>query len=105
MTMCIPRHPEAALAAEGSLGSEAPSCRPRLDELREGVRAVAHRMLLRRVHLAEGDRVALWHEDGIVAEALLPARRSDERARDRALEHLAGAVGPGERQRRHERRA
>ncbi len=48
------------------------------------------------VHLAEGDVVAVGHEDRVVAEAVLPARRPDEPAVDLAAEQVGAAVGEGE---------
>ena len=42
--------------------------------------------------------MAVRHEDGIVAEAVGPARRPDEVAERLALEAFGAAIGPGERE-------
>ena len=83
-------HPRPSLQA----GSAATS-------LRERVGAVADRVLFRRVDLAEGLVVAGGDEHRVVAEALVAARRPDQRAVDPAFEALdLAVVGPGERQAR-----
>src|SRR3546814_5527261 len=56
------------------------------------------------IHLAEGLVAAIGQEDGIVAEPLVAARRTDERAVDTAFEPFDMAVGPGERERAAEMR-
>src|SRR5690349_6117761 len=87
------RHPEAALAAEGSLDKRLTSRLPRRHQLRKRAGAVAHLVLLLGLHLAEGDQVPVRHEHRIVAKALLAARRPRQRALDLALEHVARALG------------
>ena len=60
---------------------------------------MAHRMLLRGVHLAERLLPAVRDEHRVVTEALVAARRPDERAFDAAVECFGLAiVGPGNRQ-------
>ncbi len=56
--------------------------------LLEGPCAVADAVFLVRVHLAEGDVVAIGDEHRVVAEALVAARRPGEAAVDFAAEHL-----------------
>ena len=58
-----------------------------------------------RLHLAEGLLMPDRHEHRIVAEALVAARRPDQRAVDPALEGFdLAVVGPGDRQRAGEMR-
>src|SRR5690349_3689678 len=56
-------------------------------------------MLGGRFDLAEGPLIAIGDEHRVIAEAVRPARRPDERAVDAALEALDRTVGPGDRQR------
>jgi hypothetical protein len=60
------------------------------------------RVLLRRHHLTEGQRAAAGQKHGVVAEAVIAARRPNQRAAHPPLETLAMAIGPGQRQRRDE---
>src|SRR3546814_7162774 len=59
---------------------------------------MAHRFLLLRVHLAEGDLEALGLEHRVEAEAALAADRPHQGALDAALEGGGGAVRPGDRE-------
>src|SRR5688572_11051090 len=52
--------------------------------------------------LAKGPLIAIGNEHRVIAKAVLPARRPDERAVDAALEAFDRAVGPGNRQRADE---
>src|SRR5271157_4632686 len=61
-------------------------------------------MLLLGGHFAEGARVAVGPEDGVVAKPGGSARGEDEVAVDAALEGLDPAVGPGKRERADEMR-
>src|SRR5690606_26095146 len=89
--------PSRVLAAQGAAGRR--SWREaRGDELPERLGAVAHPVFRRRRHLAEGHDVAIGLEYGIVAEAVLSARRPDDGAVGLALEALAMAVGRAQRQ-------
>src|SRR4051812_3462287 len=65
-------------------------------QLAKCIGPVAHRMLRVRLHLAEGLLMPCRHEDRIVAEAVLAARRPDEGAVDAAFEPFAMAVGPAQ---------
>src|SRR6185295_7206489 len=72
----------------------------RLDQLAEGVGAMADRMLQIRIELAEGPIVSERDKHRVVAEALVATRWPDERAVDAPVERLGLAVvGPGNRQR------
>ncbi len=55
-----------------------------------------------RLYLAEGEGAAFWHEDRIIAEAFITARRPDQAAFDPALEHRAFAAGTRQRECAHE---
>ncbi len=52
-------------------------------------------MFVGLVHFAEGFVIAVGQEHGIVTEALVAARRPDQRAEHLAFEHFGLAVGPG----------
>src|SRR5882672_7175075 len=58
------------------------------DEFLEGAGAVRDRVLGRRRHFAERKAVAFGHEDRIVAETILSARRKINRAIGPALENF-----------------
>src|SRR6267378_5296688 len=58
------------------------------DEFLEGAGAVGDRVLGSRLHFAEGKAVAFGHEDRIVAETILSARRKVDRAIGPALENF-----------------
>src|SRR5437660_540763 len=53
-------------------------------------------------HFSEGEIITVRQKHRVVAEALLAARRPDQRAVDAALEFLHMAVRPGGAQRRDE---
>mgnify|MGYP003343829832 CR=1 FL=1 len=74
------------------------------DELAEGVGAVADRVLGGGVHFAEGFGAVVGQEHRVIAEAIAPTRRPDERAVDAAFKPFDMAVGPGERERADEMR-
>src|SRR5262245_42976598 len=75
------------------------------DQLAEGDGAMADRVFLERIHLAEGLVVAVGAEDRIVAEPARTARRPDQRAVDASFEQVLAAVGPGQAQHADEMRA
>src|SRR4030081_3175155 len=82
-----------------------------LREPEEGAGAVRQALSLGRQavllvarHLAEGEREPVGQEHRVIAEALVAARRIDQRAVDRGLEFLDMAVRPGDAQRRDEMR-
>ena len=74
--------------------------------MRERERAVRREsVLFLGVHLAECARMAVGHEDRVVAEAFgVPRGGKNQLAVDPALENLDPPVGPGERQRADEMR-
>src|SRR5262249_54063834 len=81
----------------------------RLRKLQERARAMRQALPVRRQpvllvarHFAEGLIEAVGQEHRIVAEALLAARRPDQRAVDLAFERLGVTVRPGDAQRRDE---
>ena len=60
---------------------------------------MAHLMLLRGLHLAEGHVMASGHEDRVVAKTFVAARRPGERSVHATLEILGlSVVRPGDRQ-------
>ena len=66
---------------------------PRMQQLLEGFGPVAHRMLSCRVYFGKSLVHAVGDEDGIIAEAMIAARRKGERAMHFAFEHPALARG------------
>src|SRR6266850_603809 len=82
-----------------------------LRQLEEGARAMRQPLTLGRqsvfqlgCHLAKCKIKSVGEEHRIVAEALLAARRPDQRAVHPALEFLKMAVGPGDGEHRDEMR-
>ena len=80
----------------GSARAKSWKARARCDSASRPSRPPA--VLLLRAHLAEGTRMAVGQEHRVVAEALVAARRPDQRAVDAAGEGLDLAVRRGERQ-------
>src|SRR5260221_1027514 len=75
------------------------------DEFLEGAGPVRDRVLGRRFHFAEGEAMAFGHEDRIVAETVLSARRKIDRAIGPALENFGFRTRCRQSQRAGEMRA
>src|SRR6185437_8252246 len=67
------------------------------DQLLEGARAVGDRVLAPRLHLAKRLGIAVRHEEGIIAEATVAARRPNQLAEHLSFEHLHLSVRGGDR--------
>src|SRR5262245_1178088 len=67
----------------------------------ESLRAVAHSMLLCRIHFADGLIPSRWKKDWVVPKAVRASGRPDQRAAYAPLEAFAMAIWPSERQHAH----
>src|SRR5437667_6966198 len=70
--------------------------------MRQGLSALRPAVFVLATHLAKRKPKSIGQEHRIIAEALVAARRPDQRAVDPALEFLQMAVRPGDTQDRDE---